>query len=295
MQKYRCTLVWIGALAMQPAWSQTSMTELRARWNQPQAPFKIYGDTYYVGTHGLSAVLVTSKQGHVLIDGALPESAPLIVANIRSLGFRIEDVKLILNTHVHFDHAGGLAELQRLSGADVKASPSSAKVLISGEVGKDDPQYGTLPATSPVAKVTTFKDGGTLRVGSITMTPHLTPGHTPGGTSWAWRACEASRCFNVVYADSLNPIAAPGYSFAGHAHEPNGQRQLEASFATLAALPCDILLTPHPEFSDMFGKLAQRNGDSSVEPFVDATACRRYVDAHRQRLQQRLIDEQPRK
>jgi metallo-beta-lactamase class B len=139
--------------------AQTSLTNLRARWNVPQAPFKIYGDTYYVGTRGLSAILITSNQGHVLIDAALPESAKPIADNIHSLGFKVEDIKLILNSHVHFDHAGGIAELQRLSGATVVASEASAKVLASGSVGTDDPQYGTIPPIPPVANVKSFKDG----------------------------------------------------------------------------------------------------------------------------------------
>ena len=114
-----------------------------AVWNKPQRPFRIYGNTYYVGTHGLSSVLIASEGGHVLIDGALQESAPLIAANIRALGFRIEDVKLIVTSHAHFDHAGGVAELQRLSGARVAASPWSADAL-KRAVPRDDPQFGIL-------------------------------------------------------------------------------------------------------------------------------------------------------
>jgi len=295
MQSYRCSFLWIAAILIQPAWSQTPMAELRARWNVPQTPFKIYGDTYYVGTRGLSAILVTSKQGHVLIDGALPESAQVIAENIRSLGFKVNDIKLILNTHVHFDHAGGLAELQRLSGAVVKASDSSARVLSDGQVGQDDPQFGTIPSIAPVAKVQSFKNAEAQHVGPITMTPHFTPGHTPGGTSWTWRSCEAQRCFDIVYADSLNPISAPGYLFGGHAHEPNGREQLESSFATLTKLPCDILLTPHPELSDVFGRLAKRTQTKVVDAFVDRAACGAYVETHRGKLRQRLIDEQAKK
>src|SRR6202453_5410206 len=121
-----------------------------AEWNVPQAPFRIYGNTYYVGPHGLSSILVVSDAGLVLIDGALPESAPQIVANIRTLGFRIEDVKLILNSHVHFDHAGGIAELQRLSGARVAASKWSAAVMAQDAIGHEDPQFGSLP---PIARI----------------------------------------------------------------------------------------------------------------------------------------------
>ena len=122
-----------------------------AEWNVSQEPFRIYGNTYYVGVHGLSSILITSPQGHVLIDGDLPESAPKIAANIRALGFRIKDVKLILNSHVHYDHAGGIAELHRLSGATVAASKFTARALEIGRSGPDDPQYGILPPIQKVA------------------------------------------------------------------------------------------------------------------------------------------------
>ena len=176
-------------------------------WNQPQEPFPIYGNTYYVGTHGLSSILITSPAGHVLIDGALPESAEQVRNHISALGFRIEDVKLILNSHVHFDHAGGIAELQHWSGARVAASQRSAEVLRNGGVAKDDPQYGLLPDIAKVQHIEAFDDQDVLHAGDIAVTAHLTPGHTPGGTSWTWKSCEGNRCLNVVYADSLTAVS----------------------------------------------------------------------------------------
>src|SRR5579872_1461027 len=152
-------------------------------WNVPQQPFKIYGDTYYVGTHGLASILIASPSGHVLIDGALPESVPQIAANIRSLGFRLEDVKLIVNSHAHFDHAGGIAELQKLSGARVAAGKWTADVMRNGAVPRDDPQFGVIIPIARISRVEIFQDGETLRAGAVTVTAHLTPGHTPGGTS----------------------------------------------------------------------------------------------------------------
>src|SRR5437762_6076801 len=140
-----------------------------AIWNAPQEPFKVYGNTYYVGTHGLSSILITSKSGNVLIDGGLPESASQIVAHIRALGFRIEDVKLIVNSHVHYDHAGGIGELQRLSGATVAASPLSAPVLTSGASGPNDPQFGLVLPIARVRGVKTIKDGETLRAGGVAI------------------------------------------------------------------------------------------------------------------------------
>jgi len=110
----------------------------RAAWNEPQKPFKVFGNTYWVGTHGLGSLLITSDAGHVLIDGALPESVPQITGSIRTLGFKVEDVKLIVNSHVHFDHAGGISELQRLSGARVAASASTATALMAGKLAARD-------------------------------------------------------------------------------------------------------------------------------------------------------------
>jgi metallo-beta-lactamase class B len=262
-----------------------------ASWAEAQEPFRVYGDTYYVGTRGLSSILVTSPHGHVLIDGTLPEAVPLIVANIKALGFRIEDVKLILNTHDHFDHAGGIAKLQKLSNAVVAASAASAKVLTSGAIDHDDPQFGKLPKIAIVRKVKVFADGETLKAGSLELSAHLTPGHTPGGTSWTWKACEEQRCLDVVYADSLNPISADGYLYTDPKRNPNGVAQLEHSFGVLNALPCDILLTPHPEFSDLFGKRTRREAGAANNPFIDPNACRAYVQASRAKLEKRIAEE----
>src|SRR5690348_9936418 len=173
-----------------------------AEWNTPQQPFRIFGNTYYVGTHGLASILVTSPEGHVLIDGALPASAPQIMANVLALGFRIQDIRLILNSHAHFDHAGGIAALQRASGARVAAMAWSAGVIERGESDRQDPQYGILHPYPPVRDVEIIHDGDTLRVGPLALVAHATPGHTPGGTSWTWRSCQADRCVDVLYADS---------------------------------------------------------------------------------------------
>src|SRR5688572_15388915 len=158
-------------------------------WNQPQEAFRLHGDTWFVGTAGLSALLITSKQGHILVDGGLPQSAPLIAANIAKAGFRLEDVKLIVNSHTHYDHAGGIAALQRATGAQVAASPASKRALERGGPLEDDPQFAfgrehnDFTAVSEVREV---QDGEVVRVGPLAITAHFTPGHTPGGTTWSW-------------------------------------------------------------------------------------------------------------
>lgn len=259
-----------------------------ADWNRAQPPFRIYGNTYYVGVHGLSALLITGPEGHILIDGALEESAPHIAASIRALGFKVEDVKLLLNSHVHFDHAGGLAGLQRLSGARVAASAPAAAVLASGRSGVDDPQHGSLRAIAPLRRVAVVADGETVQVGALALQAHLTPGHTPGGTTWTWLACEQGRCVHMVYADSLTAVAAPGYRFTDH---PQVVASFEGSFHTLEQLPCDVLLTPHPGVSDLWGRLQQREHGGDAAAFIDPQACRRFAAQAREDLTLRLASE----
>src|SRR5215831_15893807 len=258
-------------------WSVQVFAQINPTWTQLQQPFQVYGNTYYVGTKGLASILITSKEGHILIDGALPASAEMIIDNLRALGFRIEDVKLILNTHVHFDHAGGIAELKKLSGAKVAASPPTAKVMQSGEADNTDPQFGQLPRIPTVTDAKVLHDGEQLKVGTLEVTAHFTPGHTPGGTTWTWKSCEQQRCVNVVYADSLNPVSAKGFKYSDPNRHPNAAEQMRSSFGVIAALPCDILLTPHPEFSNMFEKLSKREKGGG-DAFIDASSCRQYAD-----------------
>jgi metallo-beta-lactamase class B len=276
--------------AQSPA-TQPAPCKQCAEWNIPQDPIHIYGNTYYVGVHGLASILITSPQGHVLIDGDLAESAAQIAAHVRSLGFRLEDVKLILNTHVHYDHAGGIAELQRLSGAEVAASEPAALVLKSGHSGPDDPQYGVLPPIDKVSRLKVIKDGETLHVGPLAVTAHFTPGHTPGGTSWTWQSCEAARCLNIVYADSLSAISADNFRFSSTRTYPKVQQDFAKSFATLSSLPCDILLTPHPDMSGLWERLAKRDQGGDANALVDTTACKRYADTARANYEKRLEQE----
>lgn len=282
-----CLISAFGPLRLFGQYSKTDCASCKV-WNQPQEPFKIFGNTYYVGTHGLSSILITSTSGHILIDGGLPESAEQIRDHIRVLGFRIEDVKLILNSHVHFDHAGGIAQLQRWSHAHVAASPASAPVLGKGGVGKDDPQYGILPSIARVKHVQRLQDGEVLHVGDLAITAHLTPGHTPGGTSWTWKSCDGAQCWNMVYADSLTAVSAPNYKFTAH---PELLKGFEKSYAFLESTPCDILITTHPEISGLWDRLERRNQGGKPDPMVDSSGCRTLADNARQQLQKRIESE----
>jgi metallo-beta-lactamase class B len=280
--------VFTTALAAQSP--QSSCADC-VEWNKPQAPLRLYGNTYYVGVHGLSAILITSPAGHVLVDAALPESAAAIEANIRALGFEPRDIKLIVNSHVHFDHAGGIARLQAASGAEVAALPLSAEVLRRGPVGRNDPQFGSIPPIAPVARVRTIRDGETLRVGPIAITAHATGGHTPGSTTWTWQACDGGRCLDIVYADSLTPVSSEGFRFTSSRDYPTAIADFQRSFRVISALPCDVLLTPHPDASDLWARVAKRDAAPAPDALVDRTACARYADGGRRRLDTRVAGE----
>ena len=261
-----------------------------AEWNAPQKPFRLHGDTYFVGTHGLSAILVTSPAGHVLIDAGLPESAPLIRANIETLGFRMSDVKLIVNSHAHFDHAGGIAGLQRLSGARVSASARSAPVLARGRTGPDDPQFGIDLAYPAARDVRTFAFGDTLRVGPLAVVSHATAGHAPGGTSWSWRSCAAGRCLDFVYADSQTPVSADGFLFTKNTTYPSALADFARGHALLETLRCDVLITPHPTASNLWQRVSPTDG-SPTPALVDPSGCKRYAANARRQLERRVADE----
>jgi metallo-beta-lactamase class B len=261
-----------------------------AGWNAPHAPVRLFGNTYFVGTDGLSALLITSSSGHVLLDGGLPESAPLIARNIETLGFRLADVKLILNSHDHYDHAGGIAELARVTGATVAASPSSAATLRTGRSGPSDPQFAIILPFPKVSQVKVIADGDTLRVGPLAVVAHFTPGHTAGGTSFAWRACDDGRCLDMVYADSQTPISDDTFRYAGDTRYPAATADFARGHALLERLRCDVLITPHPGASQLWERVA-----SGPNGLIDSGACTRYAASARAALAKRLETERTRK
>jgi metallo-beta-lactamase class B len=236
--------------------------------------------------------LIVGDAGLVLLDGGLEQSAALIDANIRKLGFKTEDVKLIVNSHGHYDHAGGIAALQRASGATVAASPSGARALERGENTPDDPQFGFGKAENgfaPVKNVKVIKDNEVLRVGNVAITAIFTPGHTPGSTTWSWQSCEGSRCLNMVYADSISSVSAPGFKFTA---KPEVVNLFRRSITRLAELPCDIVVSTHPSATGLDAKIKQRaelNG-TGPDPFVDH-GCQALAAGAMKGLEARIAEE----
>jgi metallo-beta-lactamase class B len=258
-------------------------------WNAEHEPSRVFGNVYYVGTQGLSAILLTSPAGHVLIDGGLPESAPVIADHIAALGFKLSDVKVILNSHAHFDHAGGIPILQAASGARVLVSAEAAPVVRSGKASPSDPQYGLGVDYRPSSRVDVVHDGDSVRVGDIVLVMHATAGHMPGGTSWSWRSCEGSDCLDFLYADSQTSISNDTFLYSKNTSYPNALADFEKGFRYLERARCDVLLTPHPGVSSMFERMAR--GRSGL---VDASACRALAERARRALAARLAREKGR-
>lgn len=257
-------------------------------WNGAQRPFVIYGNTYYVGTAGISAVLITSTKGHILIDGATEQGGQVVADNIRALGFKLKDIKYILSSHAHHDHAGGIALLQKLSGATVLAGAGNVQTLRTGVSPADDPQFGALDKFPGVARVRAVADAELVKLGALTVTAHSTPGHTPGGTTWTWRSCEAGQCKDMVFADSLTAISADGYRFLDH---PRLVAQFRSSFAVVEGLACDIAIAAHPAVNGLWER-QERAANEGNAAYIDSNGCKEIVEAGRKRLETRLASEQ---
>ena len=265
-----------------PVTQLTTACEGKGGWADAAPPARIFGNTYFVGTCGITALLVASEAGHVLLDAGPKEAAPLVAANIRALGFKLEDVKWIVTSHEHHDHVGGVAELKRLTGAQVAAVPLAKVALEQGKVEWRDPQAASAEPFPAVAVERVIRDGEHLVLGPLDLTAHATTGHTTNSTSWSWRSCDGAQCRNMVYADSVTAVSSGDYKFSEH---PVMVDAFARSLGKIAGLPCDLLLTPHPGASGLFERLAGR------QPLVDPDACLNYAEAAQAALEKRIRDE----
>jgi metallo-beta-lactamase class B len=243
----------------------------------PAEPFRIAGNLYYVGATDAAAFLITGPEGHIVLDGGYPSTAPMIIASIAKLGFSINDVKVLLNSEPHPDHGGGLGVLQQASGAELWASEASAYTLASGG---DDPD-GVLPLRAlvwigvvgyPRMRVDhRFKDGDTIRLGPLALTAHITGGHTRGCTSWSFSVRDGDRVLNVVSACDLGVLGAVRYA--------EQAADLERSFRVLRSLPVDIWVTCHARWWGRYRKfVASRTATNPTDPFIDPDGYRTYLD-----------------
>ena len=255
-------------------------------WDKPAPPFQIMGNSFYVGTCGISAILVTGEEGHVLLDSGVPAAAPLVLANIRELGFDPKDVRYILMSHEHFDHVAAHAALAEATGAQIFTSARAKPVLENGKVAAEDPQAASGHTDmAPVTVDKVMNDGEVLRLGDREFTAHLTPGHSPGAMSWTWYSCslpfEPPVCRRIAYVDSLSAVSADDYRFSDHPHYVADFRD---SIDKVRFLPCDYIVTPHPSASGMLKGMT----DGS---YGSPGPCQRYADALTEKFDARLAKE----
>jgi metallo-beta-lactamase class B len=241
--------------------------------NRPVAPFRIADEIYYVGTADLGIYLIKSDAGDILIDSGYAETVPQILANLHTLGVDPKDVKILLNSHAHNDHAGGFVALKKITGARLLTSRADAVLLARG--GRDDPNYGNRFLFAPVTPDGFVNDGDAVRLGNITLTAHLTPGHTKGCTTWTMPAHIAGKTYSALF---LCSVSAPGYKLVGNAAYPDIVSDYAHSFAVLKRLPCELFLGAHGRMFDLGRKREEMLKTGSAMAFVDPAGCRQYLD-----------------
>lgn len=256
----------------------------RDGWSDPAPPAHVHGRTWYVGTCGITVLLIETSAGLVLIDTGPADAAPHVLANVSALGFDPRQIKWVLMTHEHFDHVGGMAHVLKETGARLLTGTGAAAVMRSGQPASDDPQASWL-AKEPMQPVTVSRvlgHRGKLRVGDTQFTVHANPTHSPGSTSWTWRSCQEGACLDFAYADSNSTISTDDYHFSDHPERVEAARE---GLRVIEALPCDLLLTPHPGQSAVLERL------SGKAPRVEPRACVSYSARGSMRLADRLAKE----
>ncbi len=267
---------------------------IRKNRSIPDEPFRIAGNLYYVGSTGVTSFLLTGPEGHVVIDGGYPETAPLIMGSIAKLGFDIADVKVLLNTHAHSDHAGGLRELQEASGAELWISEPDAEAIVAGGHAIGPFRYLEFLGFGKFAVPRIdhrFTDGDTIRLGPIELTAHITAGHTPGCTSWSFPVQDGDRTLLAVDICSLTLL--PFTSLTEPETYPGIREDFEHSFSMLRSLPADIFLASHSSWFHLEDKRrARADAADPVEPFIDRAGYLGYIDRSEAWFQKKLADQQ---
>jgi len=254
-----------------PGFTNAALNKMFQSWNQPFKPLRIIGNIYYVGASGVSSWLITSPEGHVLIDTGFEQTVPLIRDNVKKLGFRLEDIKFILASHAHVDHTGGHAMAKEITGARIVMSEADAALLASG--GKTDFLDEIMPYR-PAKADQIVRDGEQIKLGRIALTVHLTPGHTKGCTTWTTVAEEKGKAYNVVFFGSTTVLT----KLVNNPKYPDIARDYAATFRKLKALPCDVFLAPHASFFGLEDKARRVAEGADPNPFVDSKAFPEYID-----------------
>jgi len=240
-------------------------------WTRPVEPFRIAGNVYYVGTADLGSFLIAGDDGAILLDAPLEENAALILRNVEKLGFKPSDIRILVNSHAHFDHAGGFAAVLAKTHAKLYMSAPDAELAARG--GRNDFAFGDSVPYAPVTADRVVRDGDVVRLGNVSMTAMITPGHTKGCTTWRTSVVENGKKLDVAF---LCSVTAPGYQLVGNAKYPEIMDDYRASFEKLRSIHPDVFLGNHGSFFDLDGKIARRG--EAANPFVDRGAWSAYLD-----------------
>lgn len=257
------------------------LAKIPAQWNKPVAPFRIAGNLYYIGSNELSSFLITTADGHIVIDTGAAETLPQVLQNIGRLGFRAEDVKLILTSHAHYDHVGGVAAMKRLTRAKVVISSDDARLAARG--GKDDPQFGDSVMFEPFKADRVIRDLEPVRLGDVELTPHLTRGHTKGCTTWSMHVDDGGTQREAIFICS---VTAPDYKLVGNAAYPDAIDDYRASFRRLRELKPEIFLAAHGSFFGLMNKKDLLG--SATNPFVDPEGYAAFVDRSEREIEKKI-------
>jgi metallo-beta-lactamase class B len=256
-------------------------------WNRPFEPFRVAGNIHYVGTNSMALFLLTTRSGHILIDSGFEDNVPRLRRNIESLGFRFEDIKIVLSSHAHIDHVQAHELVRRLTHARVFASAEDAAVIRSG--GKHEWAYGDAFSWPPCPVDVIVKDGDRVELGGTTLVARLTPGHTRGATTWTTRVEEDGRPLSVVFFPSAN--VPPGAHLVGNPDYPRAVSDFEHSFAVWKSLPCDLFLGAHGEFFDVESKRKRQKDGVRPNPFIDPSGYKRTIAEAEQAFKGALASE----
>jgi metallo-beta-lactamase class B len=279
--------LWIALFLVTLRSALGQATEETRTWNQPVTPFKIIGNIYYVGANEITSFLITTPAGHILLDGGFVETAPQIEANVAQLGFRLADVKILLSSHAHYDHAGGLAELKEKTGAKFLAMKEDADALARG--GKNDFAFGDKLLFPPITADRELHDGDKVELGGVTLVAHLTPGHTKGCTSWTTQVEHNGHKYDVVFVGSPS---VPGYTLLGNPNYPDMKDDYERTFAVMKKLPCDVFLASHGSFFSLGKKIELLAEHPTQNPFIDPTGYCQFIEEKERAFREQLQREQ---
>ena len=283
----RCTILIVALSSVFNPCSAQSDEASRAM-NAPVKPYRVIGNIYYVGASDVSSFLITTPNGHILLDSGFIETVPQIKQNLAQLGFRLEDIKILLNSHAHYDHAGGFAELKRLTGAQLMTSEGDIPLLAAG--GKGDPNFGDRFSFEPVKPDRVLRDGDKVELGGVTMVARMTPGHTKGCTSWTMKIKDGEKNYDVVFVGSTS---APGYKLVNNPGYPGIVGDYGKTFRLLKSLPCDVFLAAHGQFYNMLEKAKQLEQGQTPNPFIDPAGYKQYLEQSEKSFRQLLASQSP--